>query len=132
MGFKFGTASLDHMFGIDAKLIRIAHRAIEISKIDFGIPETGGVRSDKVQYSLYIKGASKCDGTHNRSKHQDGEALDFYAYVNGAASWQTSHLAQIAAAMLQASIELGYPIQWGGLFKSFVDMPHIQLIKEAK
>ena len=56
MGFKFGTASLDHMFGIDAKLIRIAHRAIEISKIDFGIPETGGVRSDKVQYSLYITG----------------------------------------------------------------------------
>jgi len=128
MGFKFGTASLDHMFGIDAKLIRIAHRAIEISKIDFGIPETGGVRSDKVQYGLFAKGASKCDGTNNRSKHQDGEALDFYAYVNGAASWAPEHLAQIAAAFLQAALELGYEIQWGGLFSSWSDMPHVELV----
>jgi len=127
MAFKFGTASLDHMFGIDTKLIRIAHRAIELTKVDFGIPESGGVRSDKAQYALFKKGASKCDGTRNRSKHQDGRALDFYAYVNGAASWETGHLAQIAAAFLQASIELGYPIQWGGLFRSFIDQPHIEL-----
>ena len=128
MGFKFGIASLDHMFGIDAKLLRIAHRAIEISKIDFGIPETGGVRSDKVQYGLFAKGASKCDGKNERSKHQDGEALDFYAYVNGAASWAPEHLAQIAAAFLQAALELGYEIQWGGLFSSWSDMPHVELV----
>ena len=116
------------MFGIDTKLIRVAHRAIEITKIDFGIPETGGIRSDKVQYSLFAKGASKCDGVKNRSNHQDGKALDFYAYVDGKASWDPGHLAQIAAAFLQAAIELGYPIQWGGLFRSFTDMPHVELI----
>ena len=116
------------MFGIDAKLIRIAHRAIELTKVDFGIPETGGIRSAKVQYELFVKGASKCDGKNSKSKHQSGKALDFYAYVNGSASWQPEYLAQIAAAFLQASIELGYPIQWGGLFRNFVDQPHIELI----
>jgi peptidoglycan L-alanyl-D-glutamate endopeptidase CwlK len=128
MAFKLSTRSLDHMFGVDAKLIRLAHRAIETTKIDFGIPDSGGVRSDKVQYGLYAKGASKCDGKRNRSKHQDGIALDFYAYVNGAASWDEGDLAQVAAAFLQASIELNYPIQWGGLFRSFIDQPHIELI----
>ena len=129
MAFKFGKKSLENMFGIDAKLIRIAHRAIEISKIDFGIPETGGLRSEKVQYGLHMKGSSPhCDGTINRSKHQDGIALDFYAYVDGAGSWEPEYLAQIAAAFLQASIELGYPIQWGGLFRSWSDMPHVELV----
>ena len=128
MAFKLGTKSLDNMFGIDAKLIRIAHRAIEITKIDFGIPSTGGVRSNETQRELFDKGISKCDGIRNRSNHQDGVALDFYAYVDGKGSWESEHLAHIAAAFLQASIELGYPIRWGGLFKSFNDEPHLELI----
>lgn len=128
MSYRLGKKSLEHMFGVDDRLQKVAHRAIEITKIDFGVPETGGVRADKVQYELFASGVSKCDGKSDRSKHQDRLALDFYAYVDGKASWEPEYLAQIAAAFLQASIELGIPIFWGGLFKSFNDMPHVELL----
>jgi hypothetical protein len=29
--------------------------------------------------------------------------------------------------MLQAAAMLGYQLRWGGLFKSFVDMPHFEI-----
>jgi len=54
-------------------------------------------------------------------------ALDVYAYVDGAASWRPQHLATVAAAMLQAANELGVRLEWGGLWRSFVDMPHFQI-----
>ena len=109
-------------------LRRVADRAIKITKIDFGIPETGGVRTAEQQNALHKSGASPfCDGYENRSNHQDGNALDFYAYVDGKASWEPEHLAQVACAFLQAANELGIKIKWGGLFKSWSDMPHIEI-----
>ena len=55
--------------------------------------------------------------------------IDFYAYVDGKASWDEGHLALVATAFMQAAIKLGYKIQWGGLWKGFKDMPHIQLVE---
>ena len=71
------------------------------------------------------------DGIKHRSRHQEGNALDFYAFKDGKASWKEEDLAVVAAAFLTASIQLGegYEIRWGGLFKSFKDMPHIELIE---
>ena len=68
-------------------------------------------------------------------------ALDFYAYIHGKASWEHKHLAMVATAFFQAASELGYRIEWGGLWKRKKpklidgipygwDMPHIQLIEE--
>jgi len=37
-------------------------------------------------------------------------------------------LAQVACAFLQAANELQIKIQWGGLWKSFEDMPHFELV----
>lgn len=127
MAFQFSQRSLDRMEGIDQKLKDIAHKAIEISRIDFGIPEHGGKRTSEEQQQLYKDGKSKVDGYHKWSRHQYGEALDVYAYVDGKASWETEHLALVATAMLQAASELGYALEWGGLWKSFQDMPHFQL-----
>jgi len=115
---------------VDERLIRIAHRAIQITRIDFGISNTGGIRSEKAQNKLFREGRSKADGYEKRSKHQEGKALDFYAWVHGSASWEKEHLAQVAAAFLQAASELGIRVRWGGLFKTFKDMPHIELIEE--
>lgn len=126
--FRLSTKSKQHAEGVDERLIRLANRALEITKIDFGIPSTGGVRTESQQSELYRYGKSKVDGITRRSKHQDGIALDFYAYVDGKASWEKEHLAQVAAAFLQAAIELNINIRWGGLFKSFLDMPHIELV----
>jgi peptidoglycan L-alanyl-D-glutamate endopeptidase CwlK len=116
------------MDGVDKRLIDIAHRALEISPIDFGIPGDGGLRTAERQNELYCDGKSKCDGYDKESYHQTGKALDFYAFVNGSASWQEYHLAIVGAAFLQAANELGHRLEWGGLWKSFKDYPHVQLV----
>lgn len=120
--------SLKRRDGVDQRLIEINDLALTISPIDFGIPEYGGVRTDEEQADLCDRGLSKCDGTFKRSKHQDKKALDFFAYVDGKASWDKGHMTIVAAAHFQAACILGYRIEWGGFFKTFEDTPHIQLL----
>jgi len=124
--FRFSQRSLNRMEGVDGRLQQIAHRALAISKVDFGIPEYGGVRSQQDQHYLYSTGASSVDGITNISRHQDGKALDVFAYVNGKASWEPEHMAMVAVAMMQAASELGHKLEWGGLWNNS-DMPHFQL-----
>lgn len=125
--FQFSQTSLNRMMGVDPRLIGIAKRALEISKIDFGIPAHGGLRTAQEQKELFLQGVSKADGFEKPSYHQTGKALDVYAYVDGKASWHEEHLTHIAAAMLQAASQLGYRLEWGGFWKNFVDMPHFQI-----
>lgn len=127
--FYFSGSSLAHRQGVDKRLIELSDRAIEISVIDFGIPETGGVRSAETQNQLYHEGLSRADGYEKLSKHQLGKALDFYAYVDGQASWQKEHMAMVAAAFLQAAVEMGIKVKWGGLWRSWADYPHVELVE---
>lgn len=124
---RFSTASLNRLATVDKRLQEIAHRALELSPIDFGIPANGGLRTAEEQNILFHHGKSKLDGYNKRSFHQTGKALDVFAYVDGQASWEREHLAMVACAMLQAANELGYKLTWGGLWQSFVDMPHFEL-----
>jgi len=125
--FKLGKNSLNNLVGVDERLIDIAEVAIKLSNIDFGIPSTGGLRTEEVQAKLFADGVSKADGVNNKSYHQSGKALDVYAYVDGKASWDKLHLSLIAASMLQASSQLGYELKWGGLWKSWQDYPHFEI-----
>tara|TARA_R110002124_G_scaffold98306_2_gene243750 strand:+ start:278 stop:661 length:384 start_codon:yes stop_codon:yes gene_type:complete len=122
---KFSKTSLARRSGVDGRLVEISDLAIKICPIDFGIPGDGGIRTPERQQELFNEGLSKCDGFKNKSFHQTGLALDVYAYVDGAASWDTEHLAVVAAAMLQAASQLGYKLEWGGLWPW--DKPHFQL-----
>ena len=133
--FKFSTTSRLRMSGVNPELIQIANLAIKITKVDFGIPEYGGVRTAEEQAQLYADGKSKANGTTHLSNHQSGNALDFYAYIDGA-SWEHDHLAMVAAAFLQAASMLGYKLNWGGLWSSSKkingipygwDMAHVEL-----
>ena len=127
MGFQLSNNSMMNLSGVDGRLIDIADVAIKLSPIDFGIPSTGGLRTTEDQAKLFEDGVSKADGVNNKSYHQTGKALDVYAYVDGKASWDKLHLATIAAAMLQASSQLGYELKWGGLWKSWQDYPHFEI-----
>jgi len=127
MSFKLGANSLNNRAGVDPRLIEISDLAITLSNIDFGIPSTGGLRTTEDQAKLFTEGVSKADGRTHKSYHQTGRALDVYAYVDGAASWDKLHLSHIATAMLQASAQLGYKLEWGGLWNSWQDMPHFEL-----
>jgi len=124
--FQLSKKSRGRLEGIDERLIEIIDLALTTSKVDFGIPEYGGLRTATEQYGLFQTGRSKKDGQEKKSYHQTGRAFDIYAYVDGKASWEEAHLSMVAAAILQAASTLGYKLKWGGLWK-WTDMPHFQL-----
>ena len=130
MTFKLSVASQERLKGVHPKLLEIIDLALKISKVDFGIPREGGFRTEAQQKVLYDKKLSMCDGTIYISEHQTGRAFDVYAYVDGKASWSGYDLARVATAILQASSQLGYHVEWGGNWERFVDMPHFQLGSE--
>ena len=137
MAFKLSITSRTRLDGIDPDLIAVTNLAIKLTVIDFGIPPDGGIRTAERQKELFDKGVSKADGYDKLSNHQSGNALDFYAYVDGKASWQSHHLAMVACAHMQAASMLGVKIQWGGFWQRKVpkykngipygwDMAHIE------
>lgn len=143
MCYQFSIKSMERMKGVHPDLIIIFTEAIKNSPIDFGIPEHGGVRTQGQQNILFQKGVSKCDGFNDLSNHQipedeeDGFALDFYAYINGRASWDKIHLAMVGAVILatakrlkkagKISIELKWGAEFGSNnFKGW-DMPHTEV-----
>jgi peptidoglycan L-alanyl-D-glutamate endopeptidase CwlK len=133
MNFKLSDRSKGNRIGVRNELIEISDRAIEITMVDFGHGTDSGMRTAERQKELYDKGLSKADGYINKSNHQTGDALDFFAFVDGKASWEPLHLAMVASAFLQSASELGYVIEWGGLWRGRDkihgwDMPHIQYI----
>jgi peptidoglycan L-alanyl-D-glutamate endopeptidase CwlK len=145
--FKLSENSKQHRDGVDPRLIEISDLAITISLVDFGHGPDAGRRTDTRQHELFLEGASRADGYVHRGKHQAdptdglGKALDFYAYVDGHASWAPAHLTMVACAFLQAASMLGYKITWGGLWRSKNpeiingivygwDLPHIQLLED--
>ncbi len=126
MTFSLSQRSKDRMIGVDSRIIEIINLAITITKIDFGIPKDGGLRTSDRQKELFDKGLSQADGTINKSYHQTGKAIDIYSYFNGNASWNKSQLTFAATAILQAASILGYNLQWGGLWSSNKDDGEIQ------
>jgi peptidoglycan L-alanyl-D-glutamate endopeptidase CwlK len=133
MAFTFSKKSMERLQQVDQQLQELMQNAIAVSPIDFGIPEFGGLRTEKEQQQLYEKGLSKCDGYKRKSLHQTGNAIDIYAYVNGKASWDKIHLAIIAGVILSEARRMKLKVRWGGTFgsKTFTgwDMPHFEFIK---
>lgn len=122
------------MAGIHPHLVQIADRALEISShrkggIDFAIPQLGGRRSALQQLELFQAGVSKADGKEKRSKHQDGLALDIVPLVDGVVPWEDeAAFYKVAVCVLQAGAELGIPVQWGGNWRNWTDLPHFELV----
>lgn len=133
MKYKFSSRSKENLSGVCPEMANLMEKAIEISPIDFGIPSDGGLRTAEQQRKLFEAGKSKCDGFYNKSYHQSGLAVDVYAYVNGAASWDGEHLAMIAGVVLSVASELNLDVIWGGTFGSNTfkgwDKPHFELRK---
>lgn len=135
--YRFSASSMKRMVGVNDQLIAVFLEAIKVSLVDFGIPKDGGKRTEAEQNFLYNKKVSNCDGINDVSNHQTGNALDFYAYVNGKASWQKHHLSMVAgvilstAKRLKKSGKVSVELTWGGTFGSDTltgwDMPHIEI-----
>ena len=107
--------------GVHPDLVRVVHRADELTDLQFIITE--GLRSKERQRELFAKGLSK---TLN-SRHITGHAVDFAPILYGEVTWKTPAFLPIIKAFKQAAEELKVPIVSGSEWKSFKDYPHIEL-----
>lgn len=123
MSFKLSQRSLDRLNGVDANLVKVVKRAIQISQYDFMVVE--GLRTIETQKQYVAQGKSK---TMN-SYHLTGHAVDLAPLENGAIDWNNKkgQFDAVAKAMKQAAKELNVSIEWGGDWKTFVDKPHFQV-----
>jgi len=133
---KLSKRSISHLQSVDPLLIAIVIDSIKDSPHDFGIPSTGGVRTQSEQYQLFLDKKSKCDGTIKKSNHQpiivremkQGKAFDIFGYVDGKATWDEDILTEIARHIQKvAKDRYNIDLTWGGDWTSFRDMPHFQI-----
>jgi len=119
--FSFSERSLRNLRDVHPDLISLAHYALTLTPVDFGITE--GRRSPARQQALIKQGLSR---TAN-SRHLTGHAIDIIAYPTPAGSWEFTYYQLIAEAFMQASGAIGIPVEWGGNWEKFQDGPHFQL-----
>lgn len=125
--FQFGAASKSKLVGVHPDLVRVAERAIQISKIDFGIAE--GVRVYERQVELVQQ--KKSTTLHSKHLIQTstgyGHAIDTYALVNGKATYNWRYYGPIVQAFIEAGTALGVQLRFGHLWQTFNDSVHIEL-----
>lgn len=110
MTFTLSKKSLDTLKGVNEKLVMVVHDAIKISTVDFMVGE--GLRTLQRQRELIAKGKSKTEN----SKHITGHAVDLWAYVNNAVSWDLKYYYDIAQAMRDSAIKSGIILRWGAVW----------------
>ncbi len=124
--FVLSQRSIDNLKGVHPDLVRVVHRAIGITKRDFGISE--GVRTLDRQKELVRTGASKTlDSKHLLQPDGFGHAVDVMVYYNGKVTWDEKYFRPVIQAMFTAAILESVPIRAGGLWSSFLDCPHFEL-----
>lgn len=117
--FILGDRSTKNLVGVNADLVKVVKRALELSPVDFTVIE--GLRTKERQAELMKQGFTR---TLN-SRHIIGEAVDI---VPLPVDWKNPKpFALVAESMKKAADELGVKITWGGDWKSFVDLPHYQI-----
>jgi peptidoglycan L-alanyl-D-glutamate endopeptidase CwlK len=121
--------SLDNLKGVHPDLVRVVHRAAELSPMPFVVTE--GLRNLERQKELKAAGKSWTLD----SRHLTGHAVDVVDADNF--GYDMPDLTVIAKAMRQAAAEFKVPIKWGankkhgGDFKSINDSPHFELDAKA-
>ena len=107
MSFKLSVRSLSKLSGVDPSLIAVVERAIELTKVDFGV--IYGMRTEDEQKKLVAAGKSQT----MKSNHLVGRAVDLMAYVDGKGCWELNVYDDLCDAMKDAAEELGVSIKWG-------------------
>ena len=112
MSFNLSSRSRSRLEGVHPDLSAVVHRAIELTKVDFGV--TQGVRTLAQQEANVAAGKSQT----MKSKHliqDDGysHAVDVVAYVGPDVSWELNLYDDICDAFAQAAREMEVPIKWG-------------------
>lgn len=105
--YQLSQRSLSKLEGVDPQLVAVVKRAIELTKVDFGVTE--GLRTVERQKELVAAGKSQTMA----SKHIEGKAVDLVAYIGSDIAWELNLYDDICDAMAQAAREVGVAIRWG-------------------
>ncbi len=155
-GYRLSYASMERLSGVHTHLSQVVIHALDYSAVDFKVLE--GVRSPARQAQLVKTGASQTlNSRHIPGQDGLGHAVDLGALLDGEVRWDWPLYYRVAAAMRRASLELGIPIRWGGVWdrrladlgstalqlandvaaycsrhagKDFIDGPHFELPAE--
>jgi peptidoglycan L-alanyl-D-glutamate endopeptidase CwlK len=123
--FKLSAKSLSRLEGVHPDLVKVVHRAIENSTVDFAVLE--GLRTPERQQQLVKAGASLT----LKSRHLTGHAVDLGAIVGGQVRWDWPLYYKISEAMKDAAKDLKVSITWGGDWTMFKDGPHFELNRKT-
>ena len=121
MAIILGARSLSRLEGVHVDLVRVVKKAAAMSSLDFTVLE--GLRTAVRQKQLFDQGATK---TMN-SRHLTGHAVDIAPMLGGTIRWDWPLYHQLAAVVKAAAKAENVPIQWGGDWRTFKDLPHFEL-----
>jgi len=107
MAFKLSSRSKSRMEGLDPKLIEVVKKAIELTRVDFGVIE--GMRTLETQKKYVEAGKSQT----LKSKHLEGRAVDLVAYVGSSISWELNLYDDVADSIKKAALEYDVAVKWG-------------------
>ena len=134
---KLSNRSISRLEGVRPLMVKIFVEGCPTSPFDYGIPGTGGLRTDEQQKKEYAKGRTTAElikkgingveGQPGRtkvtwtlnSKHKAkedgfGHAVDIYAYVNGKPTWEMKYIKPIAEHLKKFALEkYGITLYWG-------------------
>ena len=127
--WKLSRRSQLRLQGVHPDLVKVVYRALELSPYDFGITE--GKRALETQKKYVAEGKSKTMNSYHLEQG-DGysHAIDFVVYLGSDITWEIGYYRKVIQAFMTAAIELGVQIEAGGLWRTLVDGPHIQLNKK--
>ena len=112
MSFKLSNRSLGKLEGVHPDMVATIKRAIELTKVDFGI--SCGLRTVEEQKRLVATGRSQTmNSKHIPQSDEYSHAVDCLAYIYGEVCWEINIYDDICDAMAAAAKETGASIKWG-------------------
>lgn len=119
-GYVYSQRSILNLQETRVEMQTVAECAIRITPIDFVIVDGGRTAAE---HKINVANGKSWT---TRSRHQDGAAIDFAAYVNKRITYEPQYYPPIAEAFNKCSRQLGIPIVWGGEWR-VKDLMHIEL-----
>lgn len=151
--YRFGKRSLEELEGVHPVLVAVAHDALSVSAVDFGIFD--GIRTIAEQREYVRTGVSQTlNSRHLKQEDGYGHAVDPVPWINGKYRWERVPCLAVARAFKWAAEKRGVArkIKWGGCWeflseftdvedavdsyvarrmaqgkKFFVDLPHFEI-----
>ncbi|MBS3777306.1 MAG: hypothetical protein KGY70_19085 [Bacteroidales bacterium] len=135
--YRFSDLSKQRMEGVSETLKAVMYEALKNSPVDFGIAWKGGKRDAEEQNELFQDGASLKDGYNQKSKHQEGKAIDVLPYVKGEYTTEEKYYYILIGVIMTTANHMEINIRNGGDWDkdgeyvtdhNFIDLPHFELI----